>query len=55
MALTTPRKLWEHPSPEFTEMARFQAELERSTDQKFKVIKHDHSMNIISNYIAVIP
>lgn len=38
MATTTlplPRKLWEHPNPEATQMMGFQRALERSTKQKF--------------------
>lgn len=34
---TLPRKLWEHPNPESTQMAQFQQELERSTGKKFEV------------------
>ncbi|KAJ5391160.1 hypothetical protein N7509_006650 [Penicillium cosmopolitanum] len=31
-----PRKLWEHPSPESTQMSRFRTELELSVGRKFK-------------------
>lgn len=32
-----PRKLWQHPAPESTQMGRFQRDLEKSTGHKFDV------------------
>jgi hypothetical protein len=36
-ATPLPRKLWEHPDPESTQMGQFRRELERSTGRKFDV------------------
>ncbi|CAL5874308.1 uncharacterized protein PFLUO_LOCUS8603 [Penicillium psychrofluorescens] len=35
MASSIPRKLWQHPSPESTQMAHFQRELTKAVGQKF--------------------
>ena len=32
-----PRKIWEHPAPESTQMGHFQQDLEKSTGRKFDV------------------
>lgn len=35
--ISLPRKLWQHPAPESTEMGQFQRDLEKSTGRKFDV------------------
>ena len=37
MAVSTPRKLWQHPDPDSTAMGRFRKELERASGQQLKV------------------
>jgi hypothetical protein len=37
MMTSLPRKLWQHPAPESTQMGHFQRDLEKSTGRKFDV------------------
>ena len=36
-----PRKLWQHPDPESTQMGRFRRDLERATGKQFNVSGFD--------------